>query len=386
MSYNVNNIIDINLILTPSGLSAADFSTCFCFATAADLASGVTFAADTYRDYDSTSAVAEDFETTSDTYLQAVRWFSQIPSPRQFSVYMWDDGADSLTDVANKSVDAAYRFFYFFPFDQTSAESTAIEIANFADANKRVCPIYLTDADTIDPLVTSDVASVLAAKGARYTYIVYQDATIVAGDAGQKYAGTQVAACFKKFDPLGSRTAITAEYQVCSGITGVDYGATAYNSLKAKLAGFFTKIELNGSVDASRFINSRTTSSYGEFLDDVINLTVLENYVQVNGYNYIANAGTKRALTPSGYAGFLNEIESTLKVFYNNGVLGERQYVDLNTGETKIAKYGFVILSKPEDVFSLSSAERNDRKFPSTTIRVFLAGAAHSAVINLNVE
>src|SRR5690625_5029007 len=161
---------------------------------------------------------------------------------------------------------------------------------------------------------------------------------------------------------------------------------TDYNTLKEKNVVFFTQVELQGVVDSSRVINSRSMSSYGEFMDDVVNLDVLRNHLQVDGYNYIANAGTKRPLTPAGYAGLLAALDDTCKRFYDNGVLGEASYMDMDTAETRIAKYGYVIRSSPEDVFGLSQAQRRARQFPNTSILTILARAGHTAEITVNVE
>lgn len=121
-------------------------------------------------------------------------------------------------------------------------------------------------------------------------------------------------------------------------------------------------------------------------MDDVVNLDVLRNHLQVDGYNYIANAGTKRPLTPSGYAGLLATLDATCKRFYDNGVLGEASYMDLDTAETRIAKYGYVIRSAPEDVFNLSPAQKRARQFPNTSILTILARAGHTAEITVSVE
>ena len=149
---------------------------------------------------------------------------------------------------------------------------------------------------------------------------------------------------------------------------------------------FFTKIELKGQTDNSRVINSWSMSSYGEFMDDVVNLDVLKNYMQVDGYNYIANAGTKRPLTPQGYAGLLATLEQTGKQFYDNGVLGDGTYNDPVTGEVQISKTGFVIHSKPEDVYELTTAQKRNREYPASNATAILARAGHTAEIIVNVE
>ena len=113
---------------------------------------------------------------------------------------------------------------------------------------------------------------------------------------------------------------------------------------------------------------------------------MLRNRRQVNGYNYIANAGTKRPYTPRGYAGLLDRIEETFKAFFDNGVLGRAEYTDPEDGEDKEAKYGFVIFSEPEDVFDVSTSQKRDREFPDVSALAILARAGHSVNVNLTVE
>lgn len=386
MAYSVDNIIPINLILTPSGLGYANFSSAFAFGTQAELAAGVSFDVDTYRDYATLSDVLEDFKPDSEIAKIATRWFANIPKPPQISVYMWDSEADSPAEVAAKADNSAWRYWYFFPVAVTDVEANAIALADWADASTHGLPITTSAADVVDPQSETDIASVLKAKGNRHAFVGYVPASAIATDPSQAYAMVQLAAAFHKFRPDGLRTAITGEYQVLPGVIGASLTTTAYNALKAKNVVFFTQIELQGSVDASRVINSKSMSSYGEFMDDVVNLDVLRNHLQVDGYNYIANAGTKRPLTPSGYAGLLATLDATCKRFYDNGVLGEASYMDLDTAETRIAKYGYVIRSNPEDVFRLSQAQKRARQFPNTSILAILARAGHTAEITVNVE
>ncbi|MGM7893274.1 DUF3383 family protein, partial [Yersinia enterocolitica] len=111
-----------------------------------------------------------------------------------------------------------------------------------------------------------------------------------------------------------------------------------------------------------------------------------KNHIQVDGYNYIANVGTKRALTPRDYDGLLSTVAATCKRFFNNGVLGTGSYVDPDDGVTKVADFGFVIRSRPEDVLALTSDQRKKRVYPLTTLLVILGRAGHIAEINATVE
>ncbi|MCC8385315.1 DUF3383 family protein [Photorhabdus laumondii subsp. laumondii] len=384
MSYSVDNIIPVNLLLTPAGLGYADFSSAMIFADATDLVDKVKFEAGTFRDYNSTSGIAADFKTDSDIYRIATRYFANIPKPPQITVWM-KNPTESLVENMNSAADALWRYHYFFKNADVTKESV-IKIADWADANGH--PIWLTFSDDVivDPNIKDDVISILKTKGNRHVFAGYKSPSSVKTDPTQAYAMIQLAAAFHKFRPAGINTAITGEFQVLPGVIGDDLKTSAYNALKAKNSVFFTQIELTGQTDNSRVINSKSMSSYGEFIDDVVNLDVLKNYIQVDGYNYIAGAGSKRALTPRDYGGLLTTISDTCKRFYNNGVLGTGSYVDPDDGKTKVAQFGFILRSKPEDVLNLTSSQRKQRQYPSTSLLVILARAGHVAEININVE
>lgn len=385
MAYPVDRIIPVNVIITPSGLGYANFSSAFAYADQADLAEDVTFEANTYRDYSSTTNVAGDFSTDSDIYKIATRYFAQIPKPPQISVWMKDPTDESIVDTANKAADEAWRYHQFFKTEDLAQEN-ALALGDWGDANGRAVWATYSDSAILNPQSDEDVMSVLQAKGNRHMFAGFKSAKHVDTDPSQAYAMCQLAAAFHKFRPNGLRTAITGEYQVLPGVMGDNLSTTAYNALNSKNSVFFTQIELSGQVDNSRVINSKSMSSYGEFIDDVINLDVLKNYLQVDGYNYIANAGTKRALDPRGYAGLLDVMTATCKRFYDNGVLGTGTYTDPVDGKSKVAEFGFVIMSKPEDVLELSQAQKREREYPMTTIFVVLARAGHVAELTVNVE
>ncbi|TNV22830.1 DUF3383 domain-containing protein [Buttiauxella sp. B2] len=417
MAYSVDNIIPVNIILTATGLGYADFSSAFVFADAADLLSdpsktpllaengkklktkadkvlvlespmtlrGEAFPFDSWRDYSGVTELGADFSTDSDVYLIATRYFAQIPRPATLSVWMKNPDDQSLVATASKADEEAWRYHYFFKNADMLTEAV-IALSDWSDATSH--PVWFTTSEeaALDPMSKSDVLSRLKAKGNRHMFAGWRAQDAIDEDPSQAYSMVQVAAAFNKFRPNGLNTAITAEYQILPGIDGDELKTSGYNALKAKKGVFFTPVELAGEMDSCRVINSQSMSSYGEFIDDVINLDVLKNHLQVDGYNYIANVGTKRPLTPKGYEGLLNVVTNTLKRFYNNGVLGQGSFIDEATGDEKTTNFGFVILSKAEDVLKLSSAQRKKREFPPTSILVILARAGHVAEMNVTVE
>lgn len=384
MAYPVDNIIPVNVLLTPAGLGYADFSSAIVFADEADLGVGVTFAVNTFRDYGSVTDVAADFKTDSDIYRIATRYFANIPKPPTITVWM-KNATDTLLEIINSANDRIWRYHYFFKNTDVTAAILPV-LSDWSDAASH--PLWFTfSADNIiDQNLTNDVISALKSKGNRHVFAGYKSASSVTADASQAYAMVQLAAAFHKFRPTGINTAITGEYQVLPGVSGDDLTTSAYNALKAKNAVFFTQIELAGATDNSRVINSKSMSPYGEFIDDVVNIDVLKNHMQVDGYNYIANADSKRSMMPRDYAGLLSAVSATCKRFFDNGVLGTGSYVDPDDGKTKVAQFGFVLRSSPEDVLDMTSAQRKARVYPPTSLLVILARAGHVAEININVE
>lgn len=416
MAYSVDNIIPVNVIIGAAGLGYADFTTAFVFADASDLpkdepailteggekletekgeailpemvpvtARGEDFPVDTFRDYSGATDIGKDFGTESEIFLIATRYFAQIPRPSSLTVWMKNPEDESLIATVNKANEAAWRYNYFFKAEDFSDENLLV-LSDWSDTTDHPVWYTNTDDEVIDQNETDDIVSRLAKKGNRHMLVGWRAPEAVEIDPSQAHSMVQVAATFAKFRPNGLNTAITAEYQVLPGIDGDELTTSHYNALKAKKAVFFTPVELAGQKDSCRVINSLSMSSYGEFIDDVINIDVLKNHLQVDGYNHIANVGTKRPLTPRGYESLLNVLTDTLKRFYNNGVLGEGTFTDEQTGEEKNAKFGYVILSKAEDVLSLTKAQRKKREFPPTKILVILSRAGHVAELNVTVE
>ncbi|EMQ9923684.1 DUF3383 family protein [Enterobacter hormaechei] len=416
MAYSVENIIPVNVIIGAAGLGYADFTTAFVFADTSDLpkdepailteggdkletekreailpemvpvtARGEDFSVDTFRDYSGAADIGKDFGTESEIFLIATRYFAQIPRPSSLTVWMKNPEDESLIATVNKANEAAWRYNYFFKTEDFNDDNLLV-LSDWSDTTDHPVWYTNTDDEVIDQNETNDIVSRLAKKGNRHMLVGWRAPEAVEVDPSQAHSMVQVAATFAKFRPNGLNTAITAEYQVLPGIDGDELTTSHYNALKAKKAVFFTPVELAGQKDSCRVINSLSMSSYGEFIDDVINIDVLKNHLQVDGYNHIANVGTKRPLTPRGYESLLNVLTDTLKRFYNNGVLGEGTYTDEQTGEEKTAKFGYVILSKAEDVLSLTKAQRKKREFPPTKILVILSRAGHVAELNVTVE
>ena len=179
---------------------------------------------------------------------------------------------------------------------------------------------------------------------------------------------------------------ITGEFKKSPGVPAESLTGTAYSAMQSatKKAIFYTVVDNQGSVDSGRWINTVTHSTYGEFIDDVVNLDAYINGLTTALYNANANQPTKLRQTPAGEAVLIGAARSFSQGYIGNGYLGPRNYIDPDDGLEKYTA-GFEILTKPEDILDLSDADRNARKAAPLRIRLFRAGAIHIVDVDLDV-
>ena len=154
--------------------------------------------------------------------------------------------------------------------------------------------------------------------------------------------------------------------------------------LDTKKAVFYTVVDLQGSNDVGRVINSWSHSSFGEYIDDVVNLDAFVNDLRVTLYNATANQTTKLAQTPPGQAVLISAAKETAERYIANGYLGPRNWTNPDTGLDEYV-IGYQILTKPEDILDLSDADRADRKSAPIRICIFRAGAIHAVDVTCDV-
>lgn len=375
MPYPAENIINIVTNIRAAGLGTANFGAGMVFADF-DSSTDATFAEGSYRDYGGASAVAADFSIASDPYLAALAWFSAVPKPRSLRIYLRqedDTPVESLNDAINKRI-----WFYWYEFETTiranDADVLALIVAG--DAAGKFFAGTTNQSSVRDPSLATDIASKAKLQGSRRAFLL--------SHATAPYAGFELGAVFSRVNFNAANSTITGEFKKLPGIVAEDLTNTAYSAMKEKGAPFYTVVETGGQVDAGRVINSKSTSSYGEFIDDVFNLDGFVNTLTVNVYNALANA-KKLGQTPDGQQVLMDAAAQVGQRYIDNGYLGPRTYTSEETGDELLSD-GYEILSKAVDILDLADAERAERFSAPIRIRVFRAGAIHAVDITVDVE
>lgn len=379
MSYDVNNVIQINTSISPQGLGFANFAAALMFAPETELPVG--FLKDTYRVYNSMKALSVDFPSTTETYKAMNRWLGGIPATRSVTVWGAATADATITTTLDKANNQLWWYWSFFTAPIYADVTKVNLIAQWSNTNERYFMNCQTGANATairDPALNTDIASVLTTSGVRMASTF--------AHAADPYAGIAECKWFAAVNYSAAKSTITGEYRKLSGVAAEDLTDTAYAAMTkpTKKCMFYTVLDLQGAVDNGRVINSWSHSSYGEYMDDVVNLSAFVNYLKVSLYNAMANQPTKLGQDPIGQSVLIGAARAVCEQFVRNDYLGPRNYTDPDDGVYKYTA-GYEILTKPEEILNLLDADRAARKAAPLRIRIFRKGAIHQVAVDVNV-
>lgn len=380
MSYNVDNIIPITTRISPQGLAFANFAEAVMFAPEAELPVG--FAVDTFRSYTSITELSVDFASTTETYTAMNRWLGGTPATSLIKVWGTADADATWTITLDKARNVLWWFWSFFTVTEYADLSTAVPaIASWSNTNESYfmnCQTGSSSTAVRDPNVTTDIATVLTTSGYRYAS-TFTHAT-------DPYAGIALCKWFAAVNYNSTNSTITGEYKKLSGVaaeslTGTEYGAMTQDTKKCQ---FYSVVDLQGSTDNGRVINSWSHSTFGEWMDDVVNLAAFVNGLKVTLYNTIANVTTKLGQDVAGQSVLIGETKAFCELYIGNGYLGERTYIDPDDGVTKYT-VGYEVLTQAEDILTITNTQRDARESATMRIRIFRKGAIHKVPVDIDV-
>jgi hypothetical protein len=380
MSYPVDNIINILTRISPQGLAFANFGLATLFAPESELPAG--FDTDTRRVYNDITSLSADFPSTTETYKAASNWLGGTPAVGELIVYGVDDLDADWTTTLNKARDQYWWFWSFFVKAVYADVTTAVPaIAQWSNGVEAMFPNCQTGAEAVkirDPNDATDIATTLTTSGVRTTYTF--------AHATNPYAGIASAKWLAVVNYSAERSTITLEFKKLAGVDAESLTGTEYNAMQldTKKAVFYTAVDLQGSTDNGRIINTWTHSTFGEYIDDVVNLAAFVNSLKVTLYNTLANNVTKVGQDPVGQDLLLGAARSVGEQYILNDYLGPRNYTDPDDGIVKFTA-GYEILTKPEDILDLSGPDRAARKSAPIRIRVFRKGAIHHVDVTVDV-
>ncbi|MGH9932945.1 MAG: DUF3383 family protein, partial [Pyrinomonadaceae bacterium] len=293
MSYPATNIIRINANIRPSGLATANFASGTVFAPQTELPVG--FSPDTRRVYFDLAGLAEDFADTTETYKAAAKFLGGIPATREVTVYGRATADTTWPQTLNKARNIFWWYWTFVTAPVLAVKADVLAIAEWCEGVGSLFVNSQTGAGATeirDIADIDDIATQLTTLGYRHVY--------TAAHATDAYAGFALAKQFARVNYNGVRTTITGEFKKSPGVAAESLTATAYSAMQldTKKVTFYTVVDNQGSTDQGRWLNTYSHSTYGEFIDDIVNLDAFINFLTTNLYNTLAGQITKLPQTP----------------------------------------------------------------------------------------
>lgn len=287
--------------------------------------------------------------------------------------------ASGPVQALTRAFDVTWFYWIFFTSSILADAAEVLEIAEWAENNNIMFVNSQTGAsagEIRDPANTGDIASQLNTLGYRHVFTPTH--------ATDAYSGNALSKHFAVVNYSADNSTITGEFKKSPGVAAEDLSDTAYATMQSKKAPFYTMLDLQGATDAGRWLNTWTHSTYGEFIDDVVNLDAFVNALRVGLYNALANQTTKLAQTPKGQAVLIGAAKRICEQYVRNNYLGPRNYINPDSGLDAYTE-GYEILTKPEDILDLSDADRAQRKSAPIRVRIFKAGAIHICDVSVDV-
>lgn len=381
MALSPTQFIDVNVSISAAGLSTANFGSLMLFINNADLLEDASWEADTYKTFSSTQDAATYISSESDAYQAISVWLGGTPTVKNLMVFLRNPKDSTWATTLNKARNLVWWYFTALTTTNYAQEEDVLQVAAWCETNNSFFIDCQTDSAATkirDETASDDIATKLTTKGYRHT--------ATACHADDPYSLLYLMKHFSRVNYSADDSTITGEYKKSSGLEAEDLTTSQYTAMQkdTKKCAFYTAIELQGSTDSGRWKNTWTHSTYGEWIDDVVNLDAFTNAITVAVYNCISNATKKVPQTPVGQALVIAACRKVCEQYIANGYLGERTYTDPDDAEEKTSR-GYEIMTKPEDILDISDSDRNNRYCAPINIRVFRAGAIHAVSLQVDV-
>ena len=227
-----------------------------------------------------------------------------------------------------------------------------------------------------NPDADDDICSKLNKLGYRHAFTVAHTTDPYAAYALIKHSAS--------VNYSADNSTIDTEFKKSPGVAAEDLSDTEQNAMVTKRCAFYSVLDLQGSADSGRWLQTWSHSTYGESISDIVDLDAFVNSLRVELYNTIVNQTTKLPQTPVGQEALIGAAKRVGKQYIRNRYLGPRNYTSPDTGLEAYTD-GFEVLTKATDILDLSDSDRAARKSAPINMRVFKAGSVRICEVQVDV-
>lgn len=342
---------------------------------------GTGFPGAGYQIYLTPQAVATDFGTSSVTYQMALAVFSQQPnilSGGGALIVIAYEPSETLAAAITRTSTVVQYFGCMS--EQIESQSDMLAAAAVIQALNKMLFVVNYNSASIDPGGTLDLlrtGGFTQTRGLYYGDSSGSPAGINALLFQAAYAGRGLSVDF-----TGSNTTLTMALKTLATIQP-DPSMTQT---------LYTKAQTAGADIYPSFQGDAASTSFGanDYFDDVYNLLAFVGDLQVQGFNYLAQTGTKIPQTENGMTGLKNAYAQVCRQYVNNAYLAPGAWnapIPFGNPEnlvTNIATTGYYIFSTP--VALQTETQRIARTAPLVQIAVKTASAIQKSNVIVTVN
>lgn len=268
-----------------------------------------------------------------------------------------------ITPVAalNEAADIDPSFYGIVLHSVWRDVDETIEVAEFAQASRRVFFNTTNDADTLVKGNATSIAARIKAKSLQRTLSHYS--SYVAEYPSAAVAGRAFLVNFE-----GTNTTITLNLKVIAGVTVEKLRQSQLDALK--------EVNCNAVVDiAGTYVYSDSRMGDGTWFDAVHGVDWLQNRIETGIFNRLYTTTTKIPYTDTGVTIILAEIEQALIQGRTNGLIAPG-----NNTAGEYLPLGYKIEYIP--TAQVSQADKSNRVYKGITFEAVGAGAMHQVVVS----
>lgn len=248
--------------------------------------------------------------------------------------------------------------------DVTSGDTgtTVLEIAQWAEAAKRIFCNTTNALVAMDSQTTTDVASVLKAAALRYSLTTFSKNPSL-------YPSASVfgRAASTNFSAIG--TALTLNLKQMPGITAEDLTPGEFAALRGKNCS--AVVQIGKSTNA--YTDSRMAN--GSWLDTTHGLMWLENRAEVDMFNLLYQSPTKVPYTQVGINTTVSTLDRSLQAAVRNGLCGPGF---LSDGTYLPEGYDITAV----ELADVAASDKSNRIYKGLSFRMVGAGALHEVEVS----
>lgn len=346
----IEKVVDVVVSLGTQPISTASFDSAAFLADLTDVAFPSA-----YKVYDTLSAVAVDFATTTPTYKFAALCFGGDFKVKSVYVIKYRTAGTLLNPVAAlTSVLATDSKPYYIGCD-TRVLATRLSLASFCEAEDKFHVHATQEAGVLVPATTSDIGSQLETLAFNNTF------TLFSNTANAEMTEGGVIGAFAAI-PAGTST---LEFKTMKGVAVDTLDATQRTACESKNVAYYARIN-----DVNCLLNTKVAS--GQFADTIVFSHWLSARVKESLFGLLkrkSDLGQKVSYDDAGFAQIRQAIWNVINVGLANGSISPDVRPIVRTPER-------------EDILE---ADRTNRILPDVIVEVLYTSAVHKTLVRAYV-